>query len=301
MTQSAMQDECLGVPAALPDWGCLDRAARDAAYNNTEAVAAAAALHAARTRASEATRAHPSALLDLPYGPAPRNSIDLFPASDPAAPCFVFIHGGYWQRNSKESFACLGDGVRAHGWAAALPGYTLAPEATLPQIVAEIHAALDWLVREGPRHGIAGPLVVSGWSAGAHLAALSLDRPCVVAALGISGIYELGPLRDTYLDENLRLTDAAVRTLSPLRLPPIMRPFAVAYGTTELPALILNSRRMHAYRAAAHAPGPLLPVAGCNHFNILEELRTPDGLLTRQVLALCPKSASSHLRSEELT
>lgn len=288
MMRGAMQDECPGVVAALPDWGRLDRAARDVAYNNTEAVAAAAALHAARSDASEATRAPLSARLDLPYGPAPRNRIDLFPAADPAAPCLVFIHGGYWQKNSKESFACLGDGVRAHGWAAALPGYTLAPEATLPQIVAEIDAALEWLVRAGPDHGIAGPLVVCGWSAGAHLVALALARPGVVAGLGISGIYELGPLRDTYLDQNLRLRDEEVCALSPLRLPPVMRPFAIAYDTAELPALVLNSRRMHACHAAGHAPGPLLPLAGRNHFDILETLRAPDGELTRQLLALCP-------------
>ena len=74
---------------------------------------------------------------------------------------------------------------------------------------------------------------------------------------------------------------------SPTRLPAVMRPFALAYGTAELPALILNSRRLHARRAAAHAPGPLLPLARRNHFDILDELRTADGLLTQQLLALC--------------
>ena len=283
-----MQDECPRRSATLREWGCMDRASRDAAYNNTAAVAESATLHAARSAASEAMRARFPDLLDMPYGPAPRHRFDLFPAADPAAPCFVFIHGGYWQRNSKENFTCLGEGVRAHGWAAALPGYSLAPQATLPQIVAEIRAALDWLGAEGPRHGIAGPIVVSGWSAGAHLAALALDRPGVVAGLGISGVYELAPLRDTYLDDNLHLTDEDVRALSPLRLPPVGKPLAIAYGTTELPALILNSRRMHGHRAAAHAPGPLVPVAGRNHFDILDELRGPDGVLTQQLLALCP-------------
>jgi arylformamidase len=262
------------------DWGTLSRKERDAAYNNTDAVAGSAALSEARIAASAAFRAaHPGAL-DLAYGPGERNRWDLFPAADEAAPCLVFIHGGYWQRNSREGFSVLAEGVRAHGWSAALPGYTLAPDASLSGIVAELFAALDWLAAEGRAHRIAGPLVVSGWSAGGHLTALALAHPAVRAGLAISGIFELGPLRDTYLDEKLRLTDDEVAALSPLRLPPVPKPLAIAYGTAELPALVDNSRAFHAHRAGAHAPGPLLPVAGANHFTILDALRQPHGQLT---------------------
>ena len=268
------------------DWGALSRAARDAAYNNTAAVADVAALHAARAAASQAVRAaHPDGL-DLAYGPGERHRIDIFPAADPQAPCLVFIHGGYWQMNSKDSFACLGDGVRAHGWSAAFLGYSLAPNATLADIVAEIGTALDWMQEHGRAHGAGGPLVVSGWSAGGHLAALALRHPAVVAGLGISGIYELGPLRDTYLNEKLALSDEQVATLSPLRRPVVPKPMAITYGTAELPALIANSRRLHAYRAAAGAAGALLPAPGRNHFSILDDLRQPDGFLTKQILVL---------------
>jgi arylformamidase len=270
----------------LSEWGTLSRAARDAAYNNTAAVPDVAAIHAARTVASDMARAAASAALNLAYGPDERHRIDVFPAADARAPCFVFIHGGYWQMNSKESFACLGDGVRVHGWSAAFVGYSLAPQATLTQIVGEISRALDWLSEHGANYGAAGPLVVAGWSAGGHLAALALDHPAVVAGLGISGIYELGPLRDTYLNEKLALSDEQVVTLSPLRRPVVPKPMAITYGTCELPALIANSRRLHAYRAAANAPGALLPAPGRNHFTILEELRLPQGFLTRQVLML---------------
>lgn len=268
------------------EWGALSRAARDAAYNNTAAVPNVAALHEARTRASEAVRAAHPAGLDLPYGPGERNRIDVFPAAAAGAPCLVFIHGGYWQMNSKDSFACLGDGVRAHGWSAAFVGYSLAPQATLTQIVDEIGRALDWLAAFGGRHGVGGPLVVSGWSAGGHLAALALHHPAVVAGLGISGIYELGPLRDTYLNEKLALSDEQIASLSPLRRPVVAKPMAITYGSSELPALVANSRKLHAYRAAAGAPGVLLPAPGRNHFSILDDLRQPDGILTKQLLVL---------------
>ena len=115
----------------------------------------------------------------------------------------------------REDFAAVGEGLASHGWSIALPGYSLAPEATVTQIVAEIHSALDWLAANGKAHGIAGPIILSGWSAGGHLTAMVLRHPAVKAGLAISGIYELGPIRDTYLNEKLKLTDEEIATLSP--------------------------------------------------------------------------------------
>ncbi|GJD31744.1 hypothetical protein PMNALOAF_3007 [Methylobacterium adhaesivum] len=272
-------------PTLLPDprcdWSRLDRAARDAAYDNNAAVPDSAAQAAARNAASAAYRvAHPEGL-DIPYGAAPRAALDLFPAKDPGAPCLVFIHGGYWQRNSRDLFACFAEGPAAAGWSVAMPGYTLAPEASLTGIVAEIGQALDWLAAKGSAHGIAGPLILAGWSAGAQLAALHLSHPAVAAGLAISGVYELGPLRDTGLNDALKLTDAEVAGLSPLRLPVTAKPLAIAYGTAERPALVHDARAFHALRSTHHAPGPLIPVAGAEHFSILDELRRPGGVLVR--------------------
>lgn len=263
------------------NWGRMSRTERDAAYNNSAAVSDSPALNARREAESTAFRAAHPGKLDLPYGKRERNRWDLFPADDPDAPCLVFIHGGYWQRNSREQFACLIEGPHAIGWSTALPGYTLAPDATMTAIAGEIHAALDWLAANGPAHGIAGPIVLSGWSAGGHLTAMALGHPAVRAGLAISGLFELGPIRDTYLNEKLLLTDAELAALSPLRLPVSPKPLAIAYGTAELPPLVADSRDLHARRAAAHAPGVLLPVAGADHFTVVLELQKPSGQLTR--------------------
>jgi arylformamidase len=271
---------------ALRPWAMMSPAERDAAYDNTAAVDDAASLIAARNAASAAFRAAHPQRLDLAYGAGPRNAWDLFPAADPTAPCLVFIHGGYWQRNEREGFAAMAEGIGGHGWSVALPGYTLAPAATLREIVAEIAAALDWLVENGPAYGIAGKLVVSGWSAGGHLAAMALDHPRVAAGLAISGIYELAPLRDTSLNEALRLTEEEIATLSPLRLPVVHKPLLLAYGMDELPAIVSNSLALHDLRASAYAPGRLLPVRGADHFTILDELRSVGGKLTRAALGL---------------
>jgi acetyl esterase/lipase len=273
--------------AGIAHWGTLSRAERDAAYNNGAAVPGSAAVMEALRADSARVRAASPDHLDLVYDDAsPRCAWDLFPAAAPGAPCLVFIHGGYWQRNSREGFAALLDGVRARGWAGALPGYRLAPDATLADIVSDIRRALDWLAERGAAHGIAGPVVLSGWSAGGHLTAMALDHPRIAAGLAISGVFELGPLRDTYLDDRLSLSDREIATLSPLRLPPVAKPLTIAYGTRELAALVEDSRALHARRAAAHCPGALLPVAGAEHFSILDALRRSDGALARHLTEL---------------
>jgi acetyl esterase/lipase len=263
------------------DWDRLDFAARGACYDNGTAVPDSPAQVAARNAASVAYRAARPAKLDIPYADGERTAFDLFPAEDPQAPCLVFVHGGYWQRNAKADFACFAEGLNAAGWSVAMPGYTLAPQASLSQIVAEIGACLDWLAEHGHAHGIGGKLVLSGWSAGGHLAAYHLAHPAVAAALAISGVYDLAPLRDTYLNEALRLTDDEIERLSPLRLPVTHKPMTLAYGTRELPALVRDGRNLHALRSTAHAPGALLPVPGAEHFSILEGFRQPDGILVR--------------------
>lgn len=268
------------------NWGRLSRAERDRAYNNSAAVENSPALNEARIAASREFRARHAESLDLRYGERERNMWDIYPADRAEAPCLVFIHGGYWQRNRQDEFACLAEGVLAHGWSCAMPGHTLAPDISFGGIVAEIDAALDWLAANGAGYGVAGPVILSGWSAGGHLAAMGLGHSRVSAGLAISGVFELGPLRDTYLDERLHLSEDEIARFSPLRLPPVHKSLAIAYGSHELPALIEDSRALHAHRADAHAPGPLVPVAGTDHFTILDELRKPGGELVRTALGL---------------
>ena len=266
------------------NWAAMSRAERDAAYDNGAAVPGAAALNAERIAASAAFRASVPGALDVPYGPGERQRWDLFPGRDASAPCLVFLHGGYWQRGRREEFACLGEGLRAHGWSVALAGYTLAPEARLSGIVAEVTAALDWLAAHGAAHGVAGPVLLSGWSAGAQLTAMALGHPGVAAGLAISGIFELGPLRDTAVNDALRLDDAEVAALSPLRLAPVAKTLAIAYGTAELAALAHDSRHLHGLRSEAHLAGALVPVPRADHFTVLDALRRADGRLVRAAI-----------------
>src|SRR5215831_4654731 len=245
------------------DWMTMSLEARNLAFNNVAHVGPELARQKTEgwAAASKALRAQRSKHLDLAYAQAERTKWDLYPAPDPRAPCYVHIHGGYWQRGSRQTFACLAEGVLAHGWSAALPGYTLAPEASLTQIANELRTAFDWPDSEAANHGIQGPVIVTGWSAGGLLTALALDHRKVAAGLTISGVFELAPLRDSHhVNDKVKLTEVEIETLSPMRLPGVNKPLSIAYGTGELPAMIASSRNFHAYRAQAHLPGDLIPV-----------------------------------------
>jgi arylformamidase len=262
-------------------WRGMTRAQLDTAYDNNLAVPDVTQRRDAWIARSAQVRAERPELLDLAYGPKPRNTIDVFRCGRERAPLFVFIHGGYWQRNAKDMFACMADGPLARGFDVALIGYTLAPDATLTEIVAETHAAIRWLRREGPRRGVgAGKLVVSGWSAGGHMTAMAVHLDEVDAGLAISGIYDVEPCRLNYLNEKLRLSAAEAAAMSPIQhLAQRKTPLTVAFGTAELPELQRQSKEYHQARLDAGLPSLILPLDPHNHFSIMDELTSPQGRL----------------------
>ena len=117
---------------------------------------------AAAFRASLGQRARTA----IPYGPKPRNHLDLFLPEAAPKGLLVFVHGGYWLRFDRDMWSHLAAGALARGWACAMPSYTLAPEARISAITQEIASAVD--VAAGL---VAGPVVVTGHSAGGHLSA----------------------------------------------------------------------------------------------------------------------------------
>jgi arylformamidase len=265
----------------------MERAALDAAYNNSAAVRNSAAILADwEVRSAAVARAYPQHL-DLRYGPDERNRIDFIPGRA-GAPVLVFIHGGYWQMRAKETFRFLAAGPLAHGVNVALVAYTLAPAKPLRGIIDEIRVALGWLRQHAAQYG-GDPqaLVLSGWSAGGHLAASCLSERGVCGGIAISGIYDLEPIRLSFLNDKLGLDEAEALRLSPHhRLPAAAPPLHVAFGTAELPELQRQSREYAAARQSLGLPGRLVPLPGLNHFTILEELASPTGCLTALVREL---------------
>ena len=203
-------------------WRDFTRAELDAAYNNSAAVKTSPQKLADWQERSARFRAAHNELLDQRYGPRERNRIDIFRCGKNGAPMLAYVHGGYWQRNAKEFYSCLAAGPLARGIDCAFIGYTLAPEATMTEIVEEARAALRHLRAQGAK-----TLVVSGWSAGGHLTAMSLAE--ADAGLAISGIYDIEPCRLNYLNDKLRMTLAEQDALSPMKhLPARSPPLVIA-------------------------------------------------------------------------
>ena len=261
----------------------MDRAALDAAYNNTAAVGQAKrdAYVADWTKRSQANRTAPGARLDLRYGVGPRHRLDVFPAGAPAAPTLVYIHGGYWQMNDKEPYAFLGEGLRGAGFNLALIEYTLAPAARLDQIVGEVRSAVAWVIEHAKElGGDPARVFVSGHSAGGHLTAMAMTDARVAGGVAISGIYDLEPIRLNYLNDKLGLDAAEAERNSPLRhLPASDAPLVVTVGLGELPELVRQSQEYAAAWTARGLRGRYLPVPAHDHFSILEELARPRGVI----------------------
>jgi arylformamidase len=271
----------------------MDRATLDAAYDNTAAVKDSQDYRARWWEASTAIRAEPESRLNLRYGPRPRATLDYFPAVAVKSPLFMFVHGGYWQRNEKERFSFVAPGPRAHGISVAVPGYTLAPEARLKDIVAEIRDALTFLMDRAEELGFdCNAVFVGGWSAGGHLTAAVSDHPAVRGGLPISGIFDLEPIALGVLNDKLSLDADEIATLSPLkRLAGCTPPLHLFVGNAELPEL---KRQSEVYALAAGARGlpcSLTVLPGHHHFSILNELSDPNGALTGALLDLITTSA----------
>jgi len=270
------------------DWREMDRETLDRAYDNTGAVAESGAWLARWREAGAARRAMPGAVLDQAYGPRPRNRIDLFPSGAADAPLMLFFHGGYWQRNAKEGFAAMADGPLARGIDVALAGYTLCPDATMTEVVAEARAAVAWVAESAPALGFPmRRLVLAGWSAGGHLAVSAAGHPRVDSALLISGLYDLAPIRAGRLNDALRMDDAEAERLSPIRhIAPSRARLVVAWGEAELPELRRQSAAFAAAWTAAGNAAETLPVPGADHFSILDQLARADGALTEALVRL---------------
>jgi arylformamidase len=269
------------------DWRKLNQEALDRGLNNSAAVAGSGDMVEGWGKLSAEMRARHSAHLNLQYGPRERNRIDFLKAA-PDAPTLLFIHGGYWQMRAKEFFTMFAAGSMAHGINVALIGYTLAPEATLEQIVAEIHAGIDYLAGRLPELGAdAKRLVASGWSAGGHLTAMAMRNQHIKGGVAISGIYDLEPIRLSYLNVKLGLDEPMSKRNSPMLLTHAVKPMALVVGDAELPLLRKQTAEFAGYRANHGLPVIYEEIPGANHFTIMDQMASPTGRITtliRQVI-----------------
>lgn len=243
-------------------------------YMPSQSVPNAREFFAAWAQDSEALRAkYPPQV--LAYGAGEHETIDVFEPSGTVKATVLFIHGGYWKAFYKDHFSYLAAPLLDAGLRVAVMSYDLAPAVNLAHITGQAQRATALIAQT-----YAGPLIVTGHSAGGHLAAMmhatdwaahGLPHVNLAGGIGISGLYDLAPLRHTELQPDLKFTDQDVKTLSPIRLNPTSQtPFIVAVGELESSAFHAQSKLLTDTWLGVASPPHILKQR--HHFNAPDDL-----------------------------
>lgn len=230
------------------------------------------------------------AKLGLSYGGGPRNRFDLFLPDGQPKGLVIFIHGGYWMRFDQSFWSHLARGPIGHGYAVAMPTYTLCPENRIAGIVAETGAAVEKIAGL-----VEGPIQLAGHSAGGHLAArlactnssLSPDvRGRIRNVVPISGLHDLRALMRTSMNTTLRIDQAEAMAESPVFLEPIDGVRVTCWvGGGERSEFIRHSKLLtHAWVGVGGATA-YVEEPDRHHMNIIDGLADPAHPLTRALLA----------------
>jgi len=267
----------------------------DAQYNPGLALADPSAPgrhYVALAQQARATLAHQA---DVHYGATLAETLDIFPAPPAAdgrlAPVFVFIHGGYWRALSSKEFSGVALGLNARGITTVVVNYALCPAVSIDEITRQCRAALAWVLRHIQQHG-GDPtrVAVGGHSAGGHLGAMCLQTRWaedyglpsdpLAGALLISGLYDLAPLRYSYLQPAIQLDDGVIRRNSPIfAVRPCRTPLCLTWGGAETAEFARQSTTFHQAWLAAGNTGTLSAIAGADHYSVINGLALPDSTL----------------------
>ena len=253
----------------------------DAQYNPSLALPDPAAPGKHFVATAERARAELPCTLNVPYGPTLEETLDIFPAEKPNAPVFVFIHGGYWRALSSKEFSGVALGLHAQGITTVVINYALCPRVTIDEIVRQTRAALAWTLRNIQRYGgDPARVAIGGHSAGGHLTAMALQTEWAedyglpqdpfVAAMPFSGLFDIEPLRFSYLQPAIQLDDGIIRRNSPaFTVRPCKTPLWITWGGAESTEFARQAEIYHQAWQAAGNQSELRAVPGANHFTVI--------------------------------
>jgi arylformamidase len=262
----------------------------DALYNNRAAVPEHGEIFARWHTQSLATRENFAGEFNVAYGSHPLQSLDIFPAKQNCG-LVIFIHGGYWRSLDKDDFSFYAAPYLAQGISAALINYRLCPAVKIDEIVEDCQMAVKWLAANISRYGIRfDRTVLIGHSAGAHLVAMlctthwpthNIDYADFRGGVLISGLYDLSPLLQTSVNNDIRLTSESVKALSPIHLKPAFKiPLDVWVGGAETSEFIRQSQLLPLAWPEHCTPLTIMPSA--NHFTIVDECAKADSACFQQ-------------------
>ena len=247
---------------------------------------------------SEEARLSLECMLDMSYGDHPDEVIDIFPAG-PKAPVFLYFHGGYWRANSQKQAAAMAPNFVKHGITVIPVNYSLAPGASLDEIIRQSREAVAWVWKYGAEEFAAHTdrIFIGGTSAGGHITGMVLaggwhdefgvPAKCVKGALALNGLYDLEPVRLSEPNEWAQLDEAAADRNSPIyQLPEHGCPLIVSFGGSETSEFKRQSKIYAAAWRDRGWPCSEFEVTECNHFNIPQQLRDPATRLCREVFEM---------------
>lgn len=245
---------------------------------------------------SKSFRKNANCSLDLAYSDGEKDKLDIFRCGQLNAPLFVFVHGGYWQRGDKSIYSYIAEPFIKAGIDVALIGYQLCPNASMTNIVDKIRQALIWLWKNAKAQSISQDRInFSGHSAGGHITAMllttnwseldqSLPIDIIKAAIPLSGLYQLDPIRKTTIGEALQLDDKESQTLSPQFLRPNTNtPILAALGGGETDAFHWQTNEFvkEWKRYQPHIEYFAEPDVG--HMGLVERLATSDSEIFHKI------------------
>lgn len=279
--------------ASKPIYRGFDRAALDREYNARESVASFDAEYAKYVSVSAQVQQENERIADIVYDEASGETLDIYPA-EPGAPLFLWVHGGYWRASSKDDNAFVVPGPKAHGFAVAVMNYTLAPQASLDEIVRQTRTAVAFLHARRAQYGTSS-LAVGGSSAGGHLVGMllaggwqadfGLPDDAITVGMALSGLHDIAPLRHTHVDAWLGLDDAAIARNSPIRHIPkrsATKLLASVGGLETSEFRRQTADYAAAWMAAGHG-GEVVTMPQHNHFDIALSLSEPNGVLVSAI------------------
>jgi arylformamidase len=284
----------------------LDQKALDDAYDQAVYAPNIQQVLGRYTTNSEAVRARLGAPQRQAYGPSADEALDIFRTmtpnapihAPPNAPVHIFIHGGAWRTGLAKNYAFAAEPFVAAGAHYVVPDYVNVTQTNgdLMPMAEQVRHAIAWVHRNA--RGFGGDperIYLSGHSSGAHLAGVALitdwraygvPADVIKGALLCSGMYELKPVRLSARSSYVTFTDAAEDALSTQRhLARVNCPVVLTYGTKETPEFQRQTRDFAAALHAAGKPVQLLVADGYNHFEIIETMANPYGLVGRAALA----------------
>ena len=259
----------------------------DAQYNPSIALSDPTAPGRHFVALAQQTRAKLRCTLDVPFGPTLPETLDIFPADVPNAPVFVFIHGGYWRALSSKEFSWVADGLHALGITTVVTNYALCPQVTIDEITRQTRAALAWTLRNIQHYGgDPSRVAIGGHSAGGHLTAMALQtaweadyglpQDPFVGAILFSGLYDIEPLRYSYLQPQIQLDDRTIRHQSPaFSVRACATPVWITWGGAETNEFARQSALFDAAWKAQGNASELRAVPGADHFTVIAGLETP--------------------------